>query len=76
MNFLVDENVPRSLAAKIAEMGFSVQDVRDIGLTGHPDDEVMQAAIAADAIITPNSLLGAYTTVELGRSLSCPIRSR
>lgn len=122
MNFLVDENMPRSLAAKIAEMGFLVQDVRDIGLTGHPDNEVMQAAIAADAIIitgdrrfadprswaeeftagvifitlpegtstriivakildliqnrSPNSLLGAYTTVELGRSLSRPIRSR
>lgn len=122
MNFLVDENMPRSLAAKIAELGFPVQDVRDIGLTGHPDEEVMQAAILADAIIItanrrfadprtwpeefttgvifitlpegtstktvtakildliqnrlPNSLLGAYTTVELGRSLSRPIRSR
>jgi predicted nuclease of predicted toxin-antitoxin system len=51
VNFLVDENMPRSLASKIAELGFSVQDVRDIGLTGHPDEEVMQAAIAADAII-------------------------
>lgn len=122
MNFLVDENMPRPLAAKIAELGFPVQDVRDIGLTGHSDDEVMQAAIAADAIIItadrrfadprswskefsagvifislpegtstkiimnkildliqnrlPNSLLGAYTTVEMGRSLSRPIRSR
>ncbi|GAP98943.1 DUF5615 family PIN-like protein [Leptolyngbya sp. NIES-2104] len=122
MNFLVDENMPRPLAAKIAELGFQVQDVRDIGLTGHSDDEVMQAAIAADAIIitadrrfadprswaeaftagvifinlpggtstktivakvldllqnrTPDSLLGAYTTVELRRSLSRPIRPR
>jgi predicted nuclease of predicted toxin-antitoxin system len=51
VNFLVDENMPRSLAAKIAELGFSVQDVRDIGLASHPDEEVMQAAILADAII-------------------------
>ncbi|MDJ0736509.1 MAG: DUF5615 family PIN-like protein [Nostocaceae cyanobacterium] len=48
---MVDENMPRSLAPQIAVLGFSVQDVRDIGLRGHPDDEVMDAAIACDAII-------------------------
>lgn len=51
MNFLVDENMPRSLAPQIAALGFTVQDVRDIGLRGHPDHEVMEAAIATDAII-------------------------
>lgn len=51
MNFLVDENMPRSLAPQIAALGFTVQDVRDIGLRGHPDPEVMEAAIAVDAII-------------------------
>jgi uncharacterized protein with PIN domain len=51
MNFLVDENMPRNLAAAIIALGFSAQDVRDIGLCGHPDTEVMQAAIAMDAII-------------------------
>ena len=51
MNFLVDENMPRSLAPQIAALGFSVQDVRDIGLRGHPDHEVMETAIACDAII-------------------------
>jgi len=51
LNFLVDENMPRSLAPKIAALGFTVQDVRDIGLRGHPDAEVIEAAVAADAII-------------------------
>ena len=51
MNFLVDENMPRTLAPQIASLGFSVQDVRDIGLRGRPDTEVMDAAIANDAII-------------------------
>jgi predicted nuclease of predicted toxin-antitoxin system len=118
VKFLVDENMPRSLASKIAELGFEVQDVRDIGLAGHPDEEVMQAAIELDAItgdrrfadprswakefntgfifITlpegtsakvliakiidliqtrqPDSLLGAYTVVELRRALSRPVR--
>lgn len=51
MNFLVDENMPRSLATQIATLGFNVQDVRDIGLKGRPDNEVFDAAIVADAII-------------------------
>lgn len=51
MNFLVDENMPRSLAPEIAMLGFFVQDVLDIGLRGHPDEEVMEAAVSADAII-------------------------
>jgi predicted nuclease of predicted toxin-antitoxin system len=51
VNFLVDENMPRTLAPQIVELGFNVQDVRDIGLRARPDSEVMEAAIATDAII-------------------------
>jgi hypothetical protein len=122
VKFLVDENMPRPLAAAISQLGYPVQDVRDIGLLGHPDPEVMETAIATDAIIItrdrgfadprgwpddftagvifvnlpsstpapivmgkvldliqnrrPNTILGAYTAIELSRSLSRPIRSR
>ena len=51
MNFLVDENMPRSLAPQIAALGFVAQDVRDIGLRGRDDDEVFDAAVASDGII-------------------------
>lgn len=51
MNFLIDENMPRSLADQIRALGFSVQDARDIGLRGHSDREVLDAATTADAII-------------------------
>ena len=51
MNFLVDENMPRPLAAEISALGFPAQDVRDIGLRARPDSEVMQIAIEMDAII-------------------------
>ncbi|MGI8785209.1 MAG: DUF5615 family PIN-like protein [Acidobacteriota bacterium] len=34
MNLLIDENMPRSLAKQIRALGFSVQDVRDIGSAG------------------------------------------
>jgi hypothetical protein len=51
LNFLIDENMPRSLAAQIMALGFTVQDVRDMGLRGRPDSDVFDAAIIADAII-------------------------
>jgi predicted nuclease of predicted toxin-antitoxin system len=51
MNLLIDENMPRSLAGELAAAGFNVQDVREIGLRGRPDEEVFQAAATADAII-------------------------
>jgi len=59
VKFLVDENMPRSLATTISAFGFLAQDVRDMGLCGRPDTEVMQLAmtfgrsetIALDAII-------------------------
>ena len=38
--------MPRNLATAIIDIGFPAQDVRDIGLCGHPDTEVMQTAIA------------------------------
>jgi len=51
LNILVDENMPRSLAPQLIALGFSVQDVRDIGLRGKPDTEVMAIAVEQDAII-------------------------
>lgn len=51
MNILIDENMPRSLAPQLIELGFNVQDARDIGLRGHPDTEVMAIAVQQDVII-------------------------
>jgi predicted nuclease of predicted toxin-antitoxin system len=51
LNFVIDENMPRSLGPQIADMGFAVEDVRDIGLHGRPDTEVFDAAVARDAIV-------------------------
>jgi predicted nuclease of predicted toxin-antitoxin system len=62
LNILVDENLPRSLAPQIAELGFIVQDVRDIGLRGKPDTEVMATATATDAIIITKDR--GFTNVE------------
>jgi hypothetical protein len=48
---LIDENMPRSLAPVIVNFGFQADDVRDIGLRGKPDAEVLAAAARLDAII-------------------------
>ncbi|HZF38861.1 MAG TPA: DUF5615 family PIN-like protein [Blastocatellia bacterium] len=51
MNLLIDENMPRSLAGELSTLGFNVQDARDIGLPGRPDDEILRMAATMDAII-------------------------
>lgn len=51
MRFLVDENMPRALTAELRVLGFTVDDVRTIGIQGLPDTKVFEAASALDAII-------------------------
>jgi predicted nuclease of predicted toxin-antitoxin system len=51
MNLLIDENMPRSLAGELSALGFNAQDARDIGLPGHPDEEIFRTAAAMDAVI-------------------------
>jgi predicted nuclease of predicted toxin-antitoxin system len=49
--FLVDEDMPRSTATVLREMGFEVLDARDCGLRGKSDDEVFDRAQKEDATI-------------------------
>ena len=51
MQLLIDENMPRSLCDELRALGFTVEDVRDIGLRGLPDEEVFRVAALTDAII-------------------------
>jgi len=44
--FLVDEDLPRSLAPSLAAAGLSAEDVRDHGLRGRPGDDVFAYAAA------------------------------
>lgn len=45
--FLVDEDLPRSLARALRDAGIEAVDVRDVGLRGRPDDEVFQYAVSS-----------------------------
>ena len=42
--FLIDENLPRSLAPALRRAGLDAEDVRDCGLGGHDDAEVLAYA--------------------------------
>jgi predicted nuclease of predicted toxin-antitoxin system len=44
--FLVDEDLPRSLAPFLTAAGLSADDVRNRELRGQPDDEVFRHAVA------------------------------
>jgi predicted nuclease of predicted toxin-antitoxin system len=54
--YLVDENLPRSLAPSLRAAGFEAEDVRDQGLRGKPDTEVLNLAISRGWILVTGDL--------------------
>ncbi len=46
--FLVDEDLPRSLVPTLRTIGTSAEDVRDVGLRGSADADVLGHAVAHD----------------------------
>lgn len=46
MKFLVDEDLPRSAAPLLRELGYDAADVRDVGLRGFSDDKIAAYAKA------------------------------
>lgn len=49
--FLIDEDMPRSTAVLLREAGHAAEDVRDVGLRGHSDQQVFEYAQAQGAIL-------------------------
>jgi predicted nuclease of predicted toxin-antitoxin system len=50
-SFLIDENLPRFLAAELRSAGFQAQDVRDLGLRGKPDLEILEFSLAQGSVL-------------------------
>lgn len=44
--FLVDEDLPRALATTLRASGTPAEDVRDVGLRGSADDDILAYAVA------------------------------
>lgn len=51
MRFLIDEMFSAVVARHLTDLGHDARHVRDLGLAGHPDDEVFRQAIAEDRIV-------------------------
>ena len=65
--FLVDEDLPRSLAPLLREAGFDAEDVRDVGLRGRRDDQILQYATSRSlAVLTGDVGFGNTTRFPLG----------
>ncbi|MEK7476353.1 MAG: DUF5615 family PIN-like protein [Candidatus Coatesbacteria bacterium] len=54
--FLVDEDLPRNLAAALRAGGFEAVDVRDAGLRGRPDSAVFDHALRRNLVIVTADL--------------------
>ena len=67
LKFLVDEDLPRSTARLLKEMGFIALDVRDCGLRGNTDEEIFKYAQREKAIIlTADRGIGSTIRFPLG----------
>jgi predicted nuclease of predicted toxin-antitoxin system len=54
--FVIDEDMPRSTARVLRPAGYESEDVRDIGLGGHGDADVFEAAQARGAVLVSRDL--------------------
>ena len=50
-SFLIDEDLPRGLAACRQAAGFEAADVRDVGLRGAPDSVIHEHAVARSLVL-------------------------
>ncbi len=65
--YLVDEDMPRSLARLLRQSGYAAEDVRDVGLAGHSDHDVLvYARSRAAVLITADKGFADLTQYPLG----------
>jgi predicted nuclease of predicted toxin-antitoxin system len=66
--FLIDADLPRSLARQLRAAGFEVEDVRDIGLRKSPDDDIFTYAVSHALVLLSGDL-------DFGNILRFPLGS-
>jgi predicted nuclease of predicted toxin-antitoxin system len=66
MNFLFDENFPKSARAILENAGHEVFDFRRIGIIGSPDDAIVQMALEKSAVIltTDRDFFQQWTSIQ------------
>lgn len=56
LRFLLDADMPRSSAELIRSLGYDVEDVRDVGLGGAKDEEIVEYALRDRRVIITRNL--------------------
>lgn len=51
MKFLLDENISKTVTQRLRDAGFDVVHVRDVGLVGKLDEEIMATAVKENRVI-------------------------
>ena len=67
-NVLVDEDLPRSLVVALLDAGLAARDVRDVGLRGRSDREIVEYAVQHNlTLLTADVGFGNLLRFPLGR---------
>lgn len=66
--FLIDADLPRSLARHLRAAGFQAEDVRDVGLRGSPDEDIFAYAVSRALVLLSGD-------VDFGNILRFPLGS-
>ena len=73
--YLVDEDMARSTTAALRDAGYVVEDARDVGLRGQPDERVFAYAQARQAIlVTADKGFANTLTYPLGTHAGIVVR--
>ncbi len=56
VSVLLDEDMPRSTAHTLRQAGHAAEDVRDLGLSGHGDEEVFATAQDRGAVLVTRDM--------------------
>ena len=56
LHFLIDEDLPRSLARLLRAAGMVAEDARDTGLRNRPDEEVFKYAVSQGHVLLSGDL--------------------
>jgi predicted nuclease of predicted toxin-antitoxin system len=64
VRWLLDEMLPRALAAKLSGLGHDAVSVQEVGLAGATDEEVFDLAVAEDRLVVTESFADFALLVE------------
>lgn len=68
MRFLIDEMFSPAVARHLTNLGHDAQHVRDVGLSGRTDDEVLDHAVAEDLVVVTDNAVDFVALLEAATS--------